>query len=66
MPQIHILTLPRRRKGLVARTIVAISTSLTRRRERLHLGKLDAHMLRDIGLEARDANQEAAKPFWQP
>ena len=66
MPQSHIQTIPLRRHGFVARSLVAISVALTRRRDRQRLGKLDAHMLRDIGLEARDAHQEAAKPFWQP
>jgi uncharacterized protein YjiS (DUF1127 family) len=67
MPQTHIQRLSLRgRQSLVARIMVAFSTTLSRRRDRQRLGKLDAHMLRDIGLEAREAQHEAAKPFWQP
>ncbi len=67
MPQTHIQTLPlKRSRGLLARTLTALSAALARRRDRQRLGKLDAHLLRDIGLEAQDAHREAAKPFWQP
>ncbi len=33
-------------------------------RHRDRLGRLDAHMLDDIGLSARDAHHEANRPFW--
>ncbi|MDT8855992.1 DUF1127 domain-containing protein [Paracoccaceae bacterium Fryx2] len=36
-----------------------------RRRSRLHLGRMDGHMLRDIGLEQEAALREAQKPFWR-
>lgn len=66
MPHSHIQTLPLRTpRGLVARTLSAVSTVLTRRRERQRLSRLDMHMLRDIGLEAQDARSECDKPFWQ-
>jgi uncharacterized protein YjiS (DUF1127 family) len=67
MPQIHIQTIPlRARKGFVARLTTALAAALTRRRDRQRLGQLDAHLLRDIGLDATEARRESAKPFWQP
>lgn len=36
------------------------TTHLTRRA----LGRLDAHLLKDIGLEPRHVRQELARPFW--
>jgi uncharacterized protein YjiS (DUF1127 family) len=33
-------------------------------RERRTLTTLDARLLRDIGLDAADAEREAARPFW--
>jgi uncharacterized protein YjiS (DUF1127 family) len=67
MPQTHIETLHLRRpSGVFARTLTAFSAALIRRRDRQRLGKLDAHLLRDIGLEPQEAHRECAKPFWQP
>lgn len=66
MPHSHIETLPlRARPGVVARLIQIVTTVASRRRDRQRLGQLDAHLLRDIGLEAQDARRESAKPFWQ-
>lgn len=36
-----------------------------RRQSRRVLGRLDQHLLRDIGLSARAAEDEAARPFWK-
>lgn len=36
-----------------------------RRRDRRELATLDQHMLDDIGLSARAAQDEASKPFWR-
>jgi uncharacterized protein YjiS (DUF1127 family) len=36
-----------------------------RRRQRLALAKLGAHLLKDIGLTPADVRQECAKPFWR-
>ena len=36
-----------------------------RRRTRADLRGLDAHMLKDIGLNWADAKAEAQKPFWR-
>lgn len=67
MPQTDIQTvLLRRPRGLVARILTEVGAALTRRRDRRNLGHLDAHLLRDIGMDAQDARQECAKPFWQP
>ncbi len=67
MPQTHIDTLPlRARSGLFARLLTSLSTAMTRTRERQRLAHLDAHLLRDIGLDAQQARRECAKPFWQP
>lgn len=67
MPQSHIQTLPlRRSRGLVARMLSDVSAALARRRDRRKLGQLDAHLLRDIGLDPVEARRECDKPFWQP
>ena len=67
MPQVHIETLAlRARPGVVARLIQTVTIVVTRRRDRQRLGRLDAHLLRDIGLDAQDARRESDKPFWQP
>lgn len=67
MPRSHIETLPLRgRTSVVTRSLVALTTALTRRRERQRLAHLDAHLLRDIGLDAHEARREYDKPFWQP
>jgi uncharacterized protein YjiS (DUF1127 family) len=36
-----------------------------RARDRQALGRLDGHMLHDIGLSPADVEQEVSKPFWQ-
>jgi uncharacterized protein YjiS (DUF1127 family) len=37
-----------------------------RARQRAELARLDAHLLRDIGVHRRAAEQEGRKWFWQP
>jgi uncharacterized protein YjiS (DUF1127 family) len=67
MPHAKIETLPlRARSGVVARLLQSVSLFVIRRRDRQRLGRLDAHLLRDIGLDAQDARRESDKPFWQP
>ena len=67
MPQTQIQTLPLRApRGIVASMLTALTSALTRRRDRQRLARLDAHLLRDIGIDAQDARRECAKPFWQP
>lgn len=54
-------------RALNARTSVFRKLALwaRRRRSRAALGVLDAHLLRDIGLNAQSARLEAERPFWQ-
>jgi uncharacterized protein YjiS (DUF1127 family) len=51
-----------RRPGVVRRVL---GGWLSRHRSRQHLSQLDAHMLRDIGLNAQDVSFETCKPFWR-
>jgi uncharacterized protein YjiS (DUF1127 family) len=53
-------------RSLFRRVLSLLGTTIDRRRERLHLARLDQHLLRDIGLEADAVRDECAKPFWQP
>jgi uncharacterized protein YjiS (DUF1127 family) len=65
MTRSEIKTLPfRNRPSLVSRLTNAVTTALTRRRDRRILARLDQHLLRDIGLSSDEARTEAAKPFW--
>jgi uncharacterized protein YjiS (DUF1127 family) len=67
MPQTHIQTHPLRgRPGIFAGIVTFVTVALTRHRDRQRLGKLDAHLLNVIGLDAHDARSECAKLFWQP
>ncbi|WP_413871038.1 DUF1127 domain-containing protein [Albidovulum sp.] len=36
-----------------------------RRQSRIALGRLNAHLVRDIGLDPLAAEAEAARPFWR-
>lgn len=67
MPQTQIQTVAlHARQGIFARSMTALTAALSRRRDRQRLAHLDAHLLRDIGLDAQEASRECAKPFWQP
>lgn len=37
-----------------------------RHRSRTALARLDAHLLRDIGIEPETAQSECGQPFWRP
>ncbi len=50
---------------LVAAPIATLHLWLSRWRERKALLRLDNHMLEDIGIDRRQAEQMAARPFWQ-
>lgn len=65
MAQAHIALPFRQRRGVFARVMQVVATVATRRRERAQLGQLDAHLLRDIGIDAQDARAECEKPFWK-
>ena len=53
----------------LSRLLVALAVRLAawedRRRTRAALARLDAHLLRDIGLGAGSATAECTKPFWR-
>lgn len=53
----------------LARILAALALTVaqweTRRRGRAGLGRLDAHLLRDIGLTQAEAASETTKPFWR-
>ena len=67
MPQTHIATLSlRTRSGALSRVRAVLMTALIRHRERQRLAHLDAHLLRDIGLDPQEVRRECTKPFWQP
>ena len=55
-------------KGLGALIVNAMDTVLDwqdRARQRHHLGEMDDHLLRDIGLSRADLEYESSKPFWR-
>jgi uncharacterized protein YjiS (DUF1127 family) len=55
-------------KSLGALAVNAINTVLDwqdRARQRRHLGEMDDHLLRDIGLSRADLEYESSKPFWR-
>ena len=52
--------------SLVQRLRATFAEATARRRDRRLLARLDAHLLRDIGLSPDEAQSEAAKPFWRP
>lgn len=53
----------------VATAVFALAVTILkweqRQQTRRALKRLDQHMLHDIGLSHRDAQNEARKPFWQ-
>ena len=50
---------------LAARLMATVTAALARRRDRALLARLDAHLLRDIGIDPDTAAEECAKPLWQ-
>lgn len=46
------------------RVIANIRFWRSRSKQRAHLNNLDDHLLKDIGLSYKQANDEARKPFW--
>jgi uncharacterized protein YjiS (DUF1127 family) len=55
-------------KGLNTLIVNAMDTVLDwqeRARQRHHLGEMDDHLLRDIGLSRADLEHESSKPFWR-
>ncbi|QFS82701.1 hypothetical protein FIU97_07805 [Roseivivax sp. THAF40] len=57
------------RLGVPATIALKVAVAMTvwseRARTRHHLGQLDDHLLRDIGVSRSSAEAEARRPFWQ-
>lgn len=47
------------------RVVVLVVKWEERRRTRRGLKRLDAHLLKDIGLSRRDVERELARPVWE-
>lgn len=47
------------------RVAVLLSKWATRRKTRIALSQLDAHLLRDVGLTQAAADREAERAFWR-
>lgn len=57
---------PRRGRGQKTRSWLTHAREFWRRyRTRAAIARLDAHLLRDIGVTFSEAEQEANKPFWR-
>ncbi len=56
------------RLPLIAALAVRFAATVTqwerRRRSRINLGRLDDHLLRDVGLTRHEADREARRHFW--
>ena len=55
---------PTRRNGIATRLVAALSAALSVTRQRRQLAHLDADMLADIGLSAKEARDEASRAPW--
>jgi uncharacterized protein YjiS (DUF1127 family) len=55
----------RARRRLVERVVTALRAWRARRLGRFELARLDARMLRDIGVTPAEAWFEIQKPFWR-
>ncbi|MCB1801875.1 MAG: DUF1127 domain-containing protein [Gammaproteobacteria bacterium] len=51
--------------GRLARALATIRQWPPRQRQRQALACLDERLLRDVGLTAEQAREEASKPFWR-
>lgn len=67
MPALHTTqtTTGTSRTSGVKAVLRAVQAWALRHRSRQSLARLDAHMLRDIGLDQVKAQQECTKAFWQ-
>ena len=50
---------------IALRVAVIVTRWAERQRSRKALGHLDKHLLKDVGLTAREARREANRRFWQ-
>lgn len=60
----HILTRRVRRIPRLAGHVASLMRAVFLARQRRALRDIDDHILKDIGLTRRQAEQEAARPFW--
>jgi uncharacterized protein YjiS (DUF1127 family) len=61
----HISTIgSARRPSLLTRALQFLALASATRRYRQALGRLDPHLLRDIGLTCEQAQAEATRPLW--
>ena len=51
--------------GMIRSCYALVGLWYARARERRSLSRLDARLMRDIGVSADEAAREAAKPFWR-
>lgn len=51
--------------GLLRRLVQSVARAHQRSRQRRALARLDARLLRDIGVSPEQARSETAKPFWR-
>ena len=47
------------------RLIIKLASTIEKQKARKQLGKLDDHLLRDIGMSRLEAKKESQKYFWQ-
>lgn len=66
--RIDVMTAPRPTRRAwrpVAWLLAWIGAAMDRRDQRLRLGTLDPHLLRDIGVTRAQARAEAGRPCWR-
>mgnify|MGYP003452937210 CR=1 FL=1 len=51
--------------GILNGMVVTVLSWRRRYRARATLARLDAHLLRDIGIGQQDVQAECSKPFWR-
>lgn len=51
--------------GLLWRLVQSVERANQRSRQRRALARLDARLLRDIGVSPEQARRETTKPFWR-
>ena len=58
------ITLSRSVRGRRPNLVTTVLNALAVWRQRRHLGELDAHLLRDIGVTEQDLQREMERPVW--
>jgi uncharacterized protein YjiS (DUF1127 family) len=65
MPSAVVPPRPWRLSQIIAVAVTRVLAWDAMSRSRKGLGRLDAHMLRDIGLDATTAQEQATRAFWR-